>query len=143
MSACNCGQDSIHEVSHDDPLIAIPNNASISCELKRHSVHAVAQAGRHWPIIEDMTEMSITSRTQNFSPCLTQAVVSSLQNISLVNRSPKAGPPCSGFKLCLWTKKRQVTTDTLKRSALMDVEQRTWIWRLSTSLSSYEVLVRG
>ena len=76
-------------------------DSSLSCELERHSVHAVAQTGGHWPVIEDMTQVSIASRTQNFSTSFGKRVVSSLQNISLVNRGPKAGPSCSGFKLRL------------------------------------------
>ena len=73
---------------------AAPGLASGWFESQRNAVHAIAQAGGLWSIIEDMAEMSAAARAMDFGA----AKITRCQH-GPSQRLPEARPAGAAFKL--------------------------------------------
>lgn len=111
-------------------------------EFHSHAIHAVAQSCGFRPIIKNVSEVSVASRAQHFSPRLAQAVINLFPHVLFGNRRPEARPARVRFKLCPGAKQRQFTGDAFKDTFLVNVIERTCIGRFSSLLTRHVVLLR-
>src|SRR5215470_2442756 len=72
---------------------------SLAVELERGRVHAVAQARRSRPVVEDVTEMRIARRAQYFSALHEEAPVLLGAKVLLGHRRIEARPAAAGVEL--------------------------------------------
>ena len=68
------------------------------CKLEGCRVHAVTQARRRRPVVEQMAQVGTASRAENFRPHHEEGPVRGGSDILRGNRSGKTGPPSARIK---------------------------------------------
>src|ERR1700685_311073 len=69
-------------------------------EFERHAVHAIAQAGRLRPVVEDMAEMAAAAMARHRRARHAERAIGGLVD-GLVQRRPKARPAGAAFEFGL------------------------------------------
>src|SRR2546423_14338733 len=67
-------------------------NFLLSRKLQSHAVHAIAQAGWLWTIVENVSYMSVALRAKDLSSCFSQRPVDLFTHVLFSNRLPKTRP---------------------------------------------------
>src|SRR6056297_1330082 len=58
-------------------------------------VHAVAQAGRLWSVLEHMAKVAVGVFTADLYPFCKKGIVFMIGNVIRINRADKTWPPCA------------------------------------------------
>src|SRR5271154_6479501 len=90
---------------------------------QREAVHAIAQAGRLRPVVEDVTEMSATTTAVNFGPQHPERPVFGLAH-GVIERLVETRPAGAAFEFRLRGEQRQITTGAGKDALAMLLQQR-------------------
>src|ERR1700722_8625728 len=101
---------------------------------QRKAVHAVAQAGRFRPVVEDMAEMAAAAATMNLGPQHSEGTVFGLAD-RVVERLIEARPAGAAFEFGLRGEQRQVAAGAGENALAMLVEQRAGIRALGAFLA--------
>src|SRR5579862_9164316 len=91
-------------------------------EFERHAVHAVAQAGRLRPVVEDVAEMAAAAMARHRRARHAERAVGGLVD-GLVERRPEARPAGAAFEFGLRREQRQVAAGAGERAVAMLLEQ--------------------
>src|SRR5271155_5314270 len=92
-------------------------------ELKRKTVHAVAQAGRLRTVVENVAEMTAATAAMNFGAQHTEGAILMLPH-GILQRLPEARPSSAAFVFRLRGEQRQVAAGTGKGAFAVLLEQR-------------------
>src|SRR5712671_4128121 len=110
-------------------------------EDQRKAVHAVAQAGRLRPIVEDVTEMAAAAAAVNFSPRHPKGAVFRLAD-GVVERLIKTRPAGAALEFRLRGEQRQVAAGAGEDALAMLLEQRARSRTLGALLAQDFILLR-
>src|SRR5665213_2286513 len=88
-----------------------PSLSRAFCETQCGRVHAIAKAGRLRPIIEDVTQMRIATRTGNRGARYEHGRVADLRHIEFRDRLPEARPAGAGIEFGPGVVERGVAAD--------------------------------
>src|ERR1017187_2429707 len=110
-------------------------------KYQRKAVHAVAQAGWLWPIVEDVTEMAAASAAMNFGPQHPKGAVFGLAD-GVLERLIKARPAGAALEFRLRGEQRQVATGAGEDALAMLLEQRARPRALGALLAQDLILLR-
>src|ERR1700712_1173509 len=105
------------------------------------TVHAVAQAGRLWPVIEQMADMAATAAAVDFGPQHPEGAVFGLAD-RVVERLVKARPAGAALEFGVRGKQRQVAAGAGEGTLPMLPQQRTRTRPLGAVLTQDLVLLR-
>src|ERR1700691_6047077 len=92
-------------------------------KLQGKAVHAVAQAGRLRPIVENVTEMAAAAAAVNFGPQHPEGAVFGLA-YGIFKRLPKTRPAGAAFIFRFRGEQRQIAAGTGEDALAMLLEQR-------------------
>src|SRR5580704_17843580 len=110
-------------------------------KYQRKSVHAVAQAGRLRPVVEDVAEMAAAAAAMNFGPQHPQGAVLGLAD-RVLERLIKTRPTGAALEFRLRGEQRQVAAGTGEDALAMLLEQRAGPWALGAFLAQDVILLR-
>src|ERR1700738_3958273 len=110
-------------------------------EYQRKAVHAVAQAGRLWPIVENVTEMAAAAAAVDFGPQHPKGAVFGLAD-GVVERLIKTRPAGAALEFRLRGEQRQVAAGAGEDAPAMLLEQRARSRTLGALLAQDLVLLR-
>src|SRR6266404_9818354 len=110
-------------------------------EDQRKAVHAVAQAGRLWPIVEDVTEMTAAAAAVDFAPQHPKGAVFGLAD-GVVERLIKTRPAGAALEFRLRGEQRQVAAGAGEDALAMLLEQWARTRALGALLTQDLVLLR-
>src|SRR5574337_82976 len=68
-------------------------------ETQGHRVHAIAQAGRPWTVVEDMAEMAVATGATDRGAAHAEQAVAAFDHVARGDRLPEAGPAGAGVEL--------------------------------------------
>src|SRR6202022_3707114 len=108
---------------------------------QRKAVHAVAQAGRLRPIVEDVAEMAAATAAVNFGPQYPESPVFGLAD-GVVERLVKTRPAGAALEFRLRREQRQVAAGTGEDALAMLLEQRARSRPLGALLAQNLILLR-
>src|SRR6202051_1310688 len=108
---------------------------------QREAVHAVAQPGRLWSIVEDVTEMTATTAAVNFGPHHPKGAVFGLAD-GVLERLIKTRPAGAAFIFRLRGEQRQVAAGAGEDALAMLLEQRARSRALGAFLAQDFILLR-
>src|ERR1700722_19518701 len=108
---------------------------------QRKTAHAVAQAGRLRPVVEDVAEMAAAAAAVNFSAQHPEGAVFGLAD-GVVERLVKTRPAGAAFELGLRGEQRQVAAGAGEDALAMLLEQRARSRTLGALLAQDLVLLR-
>src|SRR6202047_5488174 len=89
---------------------------------QREAVHAIAQAGRLWPVVEDVTEMAAATAAVNFGPQHPEGAVFGLAD-GILKRLIKARPAGAALEFGFRGEQRQGAAGAGKKALAMFVQQ--------------------
>src|ERR1700722_685369 len=92
-------------------------------KLQRESVHAVAQAGRLRPIVENVTEVTTAAAAVNFGPQYPEGAIFMLAH-RVVERLPKTRPAGAALKFRCRGEQRQIAAGAGEDALAMLLEKR-------------------
>src|ERR1700733_15671347 len=110
-------------------------------KLQRKTVHAVAQAGRLWTVIEDVAEMAAAATAMNFAAQHAEGAIFPFAH-GIIQRLIEARPAGAAFVLRLGREQRQVATGAGEGAFAVFLEQRARPRTLGTFLAQDFVLLR-
>src|SRR5450759_817158 len=110
-------------------------------KYQRNAVHAVAQAGWLWPIVEEVTEMAAATAAMNFGPQHPKGPVFCLAD-GVLDRLIKTRPAVAALELGLRGEQRQVAAGTGEDALAMLLKQRARSRTLGTLLAQDFILLR-
>src|SRR6266404_8108235 len=110
-------------------------------EDQRKAVHAVAQAGRLWPIVEDVTEMTAAAAAVDFGPQHPKGAVFGLAD-GVVERLINTRPAGAALEFRLRGEQRQVAAGAGEDTLAVLLEQRARSRTLGALLAQDLVLLR-
>src|ERR1700686_2031352 len=105
------------------------------------AVHAVAQAGRLRPVVEDVTEMAAAAGAMNFGPQHPEGAVFGLAD-GVVERLIKTRPAGAALEFRLRGEQRQVAAGAGEDTLAMLLEQRARSRTLGALLAQDVILLR-
>src|SRR3984893_16371218 len=111
-------------------------------EYQRKAVHAVAQAGRLRPIVENVTEMAAAAAAVDFGPQHPKGAVFGLAD-GVVERLIKTRPAGAALEFRLRGEQRQVAAGAGEDALAMLLEQRARPRALGALLAQDLILLRG
>src|SRR5688572_26557845 len=92
-------------------------------KFERGRVHAIAQAGWLWAVVENVAEMAFAPGAFNLDTLFAKALVDLFYNVLFVNRPEKAWPAGVGLILGIRAENRQAAAGTVIRSFLLVLKQ--------------------
>src|SRR5262245_44956737 len=104
--------------SSASPVPAVPRSRARTrlflgrMEDQRGRVQAVAQSRGSGPVVEDVTEVSITAGAKDFRPPHSVALVLMRDDIFLGDRLEETGPAGAGIEFGVGRKEGQLAADT-------------------------------
>src|SRR3981081_4481572 len=110
-------------------------------EFQRKAVHAVAQAGRLRPIVEDVTEMAAAAAAVNFGSQHPKGAVFGLAD-GVLERLIETRPAGAALEFRLRGKQRQVAAGASEDALAMLLEQRARSRPLGALLAQNLILLR-
>src|SRR5229473_4501410 len=110
-------------------------------EYQRKAIHAVAQAGRLRPIVEDVTEMAAAAAAVNFGPQYPESPVFGLAD-GVLQRLVKTRPAGTALEFRFRGEQRQVAAGTGEDALAMLLEQRARSRPLGAFLARDLILLR-
>src|SRR6202048_104248 len=110
-------------------------------EYQRKAVHAVAQAGRLWPIVENVTEMAAAAPALDFGPQHPKGAVFGLAD-GVVERLIKTRPAGAALEFRLRGEQRQGAAGAGEDALAMLLEQLARSRTLGALLAQDLVLLR-
>src|SRR5580704_10667676 len=110
-------------------------------EFERHAVHAIAQAGRLRPVVEDVAEMAAAAMARYRRARHAERTVGGLVD-GLVERRPKTRPAGAAFEFGLRREQRQVAAGAAEGTVAMLLEQFAGERPLGAFLAQHVVLRR-
>src|SRR5476649_674698 len=108
---------------------------------QREAVHAVAQAGRLRPVVEDVTEVAAAATAMNFGPQHSKGAVFGLAD-GILQRLIKTRPAGAALELRLGGEQRQVAAGASEGALAMLLEQRTRSRAFGAFLAQDFILLR-
>src|ERR1700694_2595498 len=108
---------------------------------QRKAVHAVAQAGRLRPIVEDVAEMAAATAAVNFGPQHPKGPVLGLAD-GVLERLIKTRPAGTALEFRLRREQRQIAAGAGENALAMLLEQRARTGTLGTFLAQDFILLR-
>src|SRR3984885_51022 len=110
-------------------------------KLQGESIHAVAQAGRLWSIVENVTEVTTAAAAVNFGPQHPEGAVFMLAD-GVFQRLPKTRPAGAALKFRCRGEQRQVAAGAGEDALAMLLEQRARPRAFGAFLAQDFILVR-
>src|SRR5712671_2653487 len=110
-------------------------------EDQRKAVHAVAQAGRLRPIVEEVTEMAAAAAAVDFGPQHSKGAVFGLAD-GIIERLIKTRPAGAALEFRLRGEQRQVAAGAGEDALAMLLEQRARTRALGALLAQDFILLR-
>src|SRR6202166_1921722 len=108
---------------------------------QRKSVHAIAQAGRLWPVVEDVAEMAAAAAAMDLGPQHAEGAVLSLAD-GIFQRLIEARPAGAALEFRLRGEQRQVAAGAGEDALAMFLEQRARARPFGALLAQDLVLLR-
>src|SRR5436190_3674022 len=112
-------------------------------EDQRGGVEAVAQSSWARAVLEDMAEMAIAARAENFDACHAMGVIGVVDDVFRRDRFEKAGPTGAGIELGISGKQWQSATDAGINTGLFVIVEDATEGRLGTFAAGDLILFGG
>jgi hypothetical protein len=112
-------------------------------ERERGGIDAETQAGRGRSVFEDVTQVAVATRAENFGAFHPVTVVGVGDDIFLGDRLEKAGPAGAGIEFGFGRKQRQPATNAIINARLVIVVKIAAEGALGSLVASDGVLLRG
>jgi hypothetical protein len=90
-------------------------------EVHGRRVHAVAEAGGRWSVVEDVPQVGVALATGNCGAFHAERVITSLDDVLLGDGLVEAGPASSGIELGVGVKEGVVAADAAKDSVVVEI----------------------
>src|SRR5580698_7240121 len=110
-------------------------------KYQREAVHAIAQAGRLRPVVEDVTEMAAAAAAMNFGPQHPEGAVFGLAD-GVLERLIETRPAGAALEFGLRGEQRQVAAGAGEGALAMLLEQRAGPRPLGAFLAQDVILLR-
>lgn len=115
----------------------------MAVEHQRGRIDAIAQTGGFRAIVEDMTQMRITSAAQNFGTHHAMPGILLLADAVSLNGLPEAGPAAAGIKFRCGIEQRVVAARAAVYAIVMAIPVNAGKKCFGAALAAYLILLRG